>query len=140
MLLDNSDFHNNSEDITYDNWKSHILKTLENCTINELEEYLMFLNQEYRNCENKCGSLQSLLIPFVIAMLGFIFSTYIDNLLHSGILAVMLLLLIFSLLILVFWKLSVKQEKYKNFQYFYQDMKEIVDERINLIKTNGTEE
>lgn len=137
-LLGKHDLYNNLEIITYDGWSEHISDHVKKLKGKEIREYSRFLNQECRNYENKYGSLQSVLTPVIILLLGFLFTVYSNNILQDKILSVMGLILsiivlicMILFLIFIYGKLLVKQKKCKNYQYFYHDIKEIVDEYIN---------
>ena len=141
ILFNDSDYYNNLEDITYENWKNHILKTIENLTFKELEEYLRFINQQCRNKETKLISFQSLLTPYAIGLIGGgiispIFSIILDGNGYFFFIAVLFILY----LIYLFKYFCSTHETSSNIKYFYQDIKEIVEERIELIKGNKTEE
>lgn len=140
-LLTDSNFYAKSEDITYSNWKKHILKIIEKLSINELKEYLRFLNQQCRNKETKLISFQSLLTPYAIGLIGGgiispIFSIILDGNGYFFFIAVLFILY----LIYLFKYFCSTHETSSNIKYFYQDIKEIVEERIELIKGNKTEE
>ncbi|MDE5539058.1 MAG: hypothetical protein K2J20_01055 [Bacilli bacterium] len=131
LLLKNTDLYNASEDITYDNWKKHILKTIENLSIKELREYSRFLNQENVSRNFAFGFWQSLIIPYIVMMISTyttmavpIFGNYYNEVAYSFFIIMWLLGII-----LIFKKLlgSIIESKTQN---FYQDIKEIVDEYI----------
>lgn len=145
MLDSNPDLYNRLEDITYGNWKSHILKNIKNCTINELEEYSRFLNQQYRNWDTQFTLFQTIFAPLIFYFVTICFSPIVSSLNIFGENSnnlVIYLIFLFGVTILFVSLLirllsSKKDQVIKN---FYKDIKEIVDERINLIKTNTAEE
>ncbi len=151
MLINNPDLCSNSGYITYGNWKKHILIKIENLTVNQLKEYSRFLNQQYRNRESKLISFRTLLIPYVICVISAGILTPVFNILmdvsleisavsinigHIIVTIIILLICIVPIFIsiYIFCQLNKRNDNESICQYFYQDMKEIVDERIKQLE------
>lgn len=145
LLSTKSDLHNNEDYITYNKWRSHILKTIENLTADELEEYSKFLNQQYRNKNTKLGSFNTLLIPFGICVIGGVviapafdiimkmatnndFSLDCKYIVSSTFAFSEICIILF--VVLLFYWLNNTHDNESVLLYFYQDIKEIVDKRI----------
>lgn len=117
----------NTNLISYESWKNKVLSSIKNLSSGELIEYSRFLNQCERSNESKYGMSQTLLIPFVIFLLGV--GANVLNLLVDPIIAILLFV---GLIVYIFGELlSTKEESIK--KYFYQDMKEIVDEKMKQL-------
>lgn len=138
-LLKNPELYNDSEDITYNNWKRHILKTIEKLSIKELKEYSRFLNQENRNRNIAFSFWQSLIIPYIVMMISVYFTIIVPIFEgYNEVANSFIIIAWFLVVILVFRKLLVNVIELKT-QNFYFDIKQIVDERIEIIKINSAE-
>jgi len=141
ILLKDTDLYNDLEDITYDNWKRHILKIIENLSIKELKEYSKFLNQQCRDYDTKFTLVQTIFVPLIFYLVIISLSPLMNSLdvfsknyIYIIFLGGITMLFMYLLIMLLSHKKDVVHK------FFYQDIKEIVDERINLIKINTAEE
>ncbi|MCM1500317.1 MAG: hypothetical protein NC124_17795 [Clostridium sp.] len=124
----------NTNLISYESWKNKVLSSIKNLSSGELIEYSRFLNQCERSNESKYGISQTLLIPFAIFLLG-VGANVFNSLVDLGNTTIITILLFVGLIVYIFGKLlSTKEESIK--KYFYQDMKEIVDEKIKQFLDN----
>lgn len=122
-------------------WIDHILLLIKELNIKELKEYSRFLNLNYRNSDAQDTKNQTIAAPLIFCFITIclspvvasidIFSKNICNLVLYIIAMVGIIILFKHLFLLL---IKGKEHIYK---YFYQDMKEIVDERIEQIKIKG---
>lgn len=130
--------------LSYRDWENHILTHIKSLDINLLKEYSRFLNQKCRNGDIHFGSIQTIFIPYIICLVGEIISCCLNIFLDSETFKSTINKILFPIsLIFVLWfivntfrkMVSLKSEAI--YKYFYQDIKEIVDERIEQIKIKG---
>lgn len=120
--------------LLYSEWKKHILSQIECVDIELLKEYSRYLNQEYRNKNNKESLIQSIFTPLIFCIVAISLNpltTIFDLNSHGGIYEYIFFIF---MLIIVFGTILYKRlSRAINLidKYFYQDMKEIVDEYIN---------
>ncbi len=122
-----------SQYLSYGKWKIHILNSVNNLSIEELKIYLLFLNQQYRNSSRIFSTYQTVMTPFAIFLLTFISNIF--NIFNDGYDKATLIIsnVLFYIMVLNVLKnfFSIDDDINKN---FYQDVINIIDEKINQIK------
>lgn len=130
----------NSEYVSYKNWKKNIKKQIKDLDIQQLKEYSKYLESERRENDTIYNLSQTLLVPFMFYVIGTLFDLVVIPLINRNEESYAFLLNILWLVpffIYFFYKLlSTKEESVR--KYFYQDMKEIVDKRIEKMKSDQT--
>ncbi len=128
--------------LLYRDWKNHISTQIESVDINLLKEYSRFLNQKYRDSDIHFASMQTVLIPYIICLVGgfisYCFNVFSNNeTFKMGINKVLFPLVLVILLVFVIctFKQIISLQRESIYKYFYQDVKEIVDERIEQIQS-----
>jgi hypothetical protein len=143
ILIKDSNLYNKSENITYYNWKRHILMTIENLSIEELREYSRYLNQQYRNYDTRFTLSQTVFAPLILYFVTICLSPLANNLNTFNKVDNLVIYLVFlGGTTTLFINLLIKLLSHKNeqvYKCFYHDIKEIVDEKIELIKSNRAE-
>ena len=125
--------------ITYEEWKQNIICETSILDINELKEYSRFLNQKMRDNEVTFNLSQTLLIPFTIFMASELVEMFIEpfNKIEMEFNIIMYIKFVTMIFFFgfIFVKLcSVREESIH--KYFYQDLKDIVDEKIEYVKSH----
>lgn len=137
----------NSKLVFYDEWEKHIMNMIEKLGIYELKEYSKFLNQKSREYEKKYTLAQVIYIPLIfyvaticLTPLANSINILDENNNSSGLfIYVVFLIGVILLFLYILWVLfSSRNEPIYN--YFYKDMKEIVDNKIkNMTSLKGME-
>lgn len=139
--------YSSSEDITYKNWRHHVLRTTEMLSLEELKEYSRFLNQRSRDIKISISSFGSLLIPCIICLIGGgvispVFNVLMEvstklnifSLTFNAIILTTILLMIFLcpffMSLHIFKRLIITNKNDLIHQNFYHDIKEIIDKKI----------
>lgn len=144
MLRKNSKYNIDSNFSAYKQWRNYILTSIENVDLHELEEYSKFLNQQVRDNENMFTLSQTILIPFIVCLVSnvfsFAFGVYVNSNTFKSLLNIILFpvcFVTFLWFILYAFKATIIPTKSAiSCKYFYQDIKEIVDERIEELRGN----
>lgn len=141
LLKKNKKFDTSSHFISYEKWKEHILFSIKNVDVHKLENYSRFLNQQVRNNDGVFTLYQTALIPFVIGLVSAVMSFYLnifanESAINKALFPVCLLILTWFIIHVFKEIISIKDQL--QYKYFYSDLKEIIDERVEeLHKREG---
>lgn len=118
------------------------MDSIKNVDLQELECYSMFLNQKVRNNDSMFTIYQISLIPFMIGLvscvISFAFGIFENSdtfklTINKALFPVCLLVLLWFIVHTIKEMISVADRL--SYKYFYQDIKEIVDERMEKLKS-----
>lgn len=122
LLRSNSEYDAETEYLSYQKWERHILSTVEGLNFNELETYLRFLNQKYRENNIIITLYHTALIPFAIAISGIVINFFTDNITKFiGI------IILGYMSIAKFKDIIISEKQEEIVKNFYYDVKEIVE-------------
>lgn len=136
-----NDRKNDNYYLSYVTWKEHILKTIKDLSINELEEYSRFLNQQIRNNDIAFSQSQTILVPYIICLVSCVISFAFNIFAVSDTSDLNVMLFPICLVVLLWFIIHMFKKMYATrreavYKYFYQDLKEIVDERLDQLNKN----
>lgn len=135
LLSQNDKYDVKSEYLSYQEWKNHILNGVNNLDINKLKEYSRFLNQKCRDNATLFMVYQSILMPYIICIISVAASIVVSTAINSKQASAVMCVILFFIFIIAMFKqvFTTEEDITKN---FYQDVKEIVDEKISQMETN----
>lgn len=127
-------YKKNKEVISYNSWKEKIKKQIQNLNLHGLNEYSRYLEQKKRTYENEYALTQTLLVPFMIFFIGVIVVNCLElifgNILIQHKLTLVYRIISYMFLTLYVFIIIICTKRDSPYKFFYQDMKEIVYERI----------
>ena len=118
--------------LIYDVWYKSVIKSINRLTYDEKQEYFRYLEQKTRENEDRFTLAQTILAPFMFFFVSFMLSMLNDFMgeVYGVARSFGSLLIGCIVLSLYTFKELLGTKEAANRKYFYQDMKEILDNEI----------
>lgn len=136
LFKKNRKYDTDSDFLTYEQWKNHVLDSIKDINLQKLEEYSRFLNQQVRSNDNMLTLSQTIFTPLLFCLCTICFSPLANSIKIEDFADIIVYFFFLIAITFFYGRLLVKllgiTKKYH--KYFYQDMKEIVDDRIEELR------